>query len=90
VVWPGPAATQRVLLRILPAGPSGVGAEVHEGPWALLRVLQRRGWQRGSGAAPVAKLEVDGRALSVEVTADAPVGAALLDDLKRFRCPQAW
>ena len=90
LLWPGPAATQRVLLRILPAGPSGVGAEVHEGPWALLRVLQRRSWQRGDGASPVARLEVDGRSLSVEVTADAPVSAVLLDELKRFRCPEAW
>ena len=90
LLWPGPAATQRVLLRILPAGPSGVGAEVHEGPWALLRVLQRRGWQRGTGASSLARLEVDGRSLSVEVTADAPVGAGLLDELTRFRCPEAW
>jgi type VI secretion system protein ImpL len=90
LLWPGPAATQRVLLRILPAGPSGVGAEVHEGPWALLRVLQRRGWQGGSSASPLARLEVDGRSLSVEVTADAPVSANLLGELARFRCPDAW
>ena len=58
VQWPGPAATQRVLLRILPAGPSGVGAEAHEGPWALLRVLlaqrmaTRGRWRcRAGGAA---------------------------------------
>jgi len=90
LVWPGPAATQRVLLRILPAGPSGVGAEVHEGPWALLRVLQRHGWQRGAGAASMARLEVDGRSLKVEVSADGPVNAALLGELARFRCPEAW
>ncbi len=90
LVWPGPAATQRVLLRILPAGPSGVGAEVHEGPWALLRVLQRRGWQRGGGAVPVARLEVDGRSLSVEVVAEGPVPAGLIAELGRFRCPEPW
>ena len=90
VVWPGPAATQRVLLRILPAGPSDVGAEVHEGPWALLRVLQRHGWQRSNSAASLARLEVDGRVLSVEVTADAPVSAALLGELPKFRCPETW
>lgn len=90
LVWPGPAATQRVLMRILPAGPSGVAAEVHEGPWALLRVLQRRGWQRGAGASPIARLEVDGRSLSVQVSAEGPVSAALLGELARFRCPAAW
>jgi len=89
VVWPGPAATQRVLLRILPPGPSGVGAEAHEGPWSLLRVLSRSGWQRG-GAAPVARLVVDGRAMSLEVASDTPVNAAVLAELGNFRCPEAW
>jgi type VI secretion system protein ImpL len=96
VQWPGPAATQKVLLRILPAGPSGVGAEAHEGPWALLRVLSRSGWQRagsggaGAGAGPVARLVVDGRALNVEVTSDSSGNAGLLADLGSFRCPEAW
>lgn len=85
VTWPGPAATQRVVLRILPAGPSGVGAEVHEGPWALLRVLQRRG-----GAASTSRLTVDGRTLAVDVATEVPAGARLLDELARFRCPEAW
>jgi type VI secretion system protein ImpL len=87
MLWPGPAATQKVVLRILPAGPSGVGAEVHEGPWALLRVLQRHGLQRG-GATSAARLEVDGRSLRLEVKSDAPVSAALLGELGRFRCPE--
>ena len=92
VQWPGPAATQKVLLRILPPGPSGVGAEAHEGPWALLRVLSRSGWQRAGtgGAGPVARLVVDGRALSVEVASETPANAGLLADLGSFRCPEAW
>jgi type VI secretion system protein ImpL len=92
VQWPGPAATQKVLLRILPAGPSGVGAEAHEGPWALLRVLSRSGWQRAGagGAGPVARLVVDGRALNVEVTSETPANAGLLADLGSFHCPEAW
>ena len=92
VQWPGPAATQKVLLRILPAGPSGVGAEAHEGPWALLRVLSRSGWQRAGtgGAGPVARLVVDGRALNVEVASETPANAGLLADLGSFRCPEAW
>jgi type VI secretion system protein ImpL len=90
LVWPGPGATQKVLLRTLPAGPSGVGAEVHEGPWALLRVLQRRGWRRGSSGAAVARLDVDGRALDIEVATDGPVAVGLLNELARFRCPEPW
>jgi type VI secretion system protein ImpL len=90
IIWPGPAATQRVLLRILPAGPNGVGAELHEGPWALLRVLQRGGLQRGADGGVSARLAVDGRALKVEVGGDGTVPATLLGSLDQFRCPEAW
>lgn len=90
IVWPGPAATQRVLLRILPPGPGGVGAEVHEGPWALLRVLLRGGLQRGNGGATSSRLEVDGRALRVEVGTVGAGTPALLGMLGQFRCPEAW
>ena len=87
LLWPGPAATQKVVLRILPAGPNGIGAEVHEGPWALLRVLQRDGTAGPRGAARVA---VDGRALQLDLQAEAPASAALLGELGRFRCPEPW
>jgi len=92
LVWPGPAATQRVLLRTLPAGPNGVSAEVHDGPWALLRVMQRRGISRSGGGAALGRMEVDGRSLSLELTASgAGTGAAgLLGELWRFRCPEPW
>ena len=91
LLWPGPAATQKVVLRILPAGPSGVGAEVHEGPWALLRVLQRDGPLRPAAArTAAARVAVDGRALQLDVQADAPASVALLGELGRFRCPEPW
>ncbi|WP_284618010.1 type VI secretion system membrane subunit TssM [Aquabacterium humicola] len=91
LLWPGPAATQKVVLRILPAGPSGVGAEVHEGPWALLRVLQRHGLARGDAArSALARVEVDGRALQLDVQAEGAANIALLGELSRFRCPEPW
>jgi type VI secretion system protein ImpL len=91
LLWPGPAATQKVVLRILPAGPSGVGAEVHEGPWALLRVLQRDGALRpGAARTAAARVAVDGRALQLDVQAEGPGSVALLNDLGRFRCPEPW
>lgn len=91
LLWPGPAATQKVVLRILPAGPSGVGAEVHEGPWALLRVLQRDGALRpGAARTAAARVAVDGRALQLDVQAEAPGSVALLGELGRFRCPEPW
>ena len=91
LLWPGPAATQKVVMRILPAGPSGVGAEVHEGPWALLRVLQREGALRPGAARTVAaRVAVDGRALQLDVQAEGPGSVALLGELGRFRCPEPW
>jgi type VI secretion system protein ImpL len=91
LLWPGPAATQKVVLRILPAGPSGIGAEVHEGPWALLRVLQRDGALRpGAARTATARVAVDGRAMQLDVQAEAPASAALLGELGRFRCPEPW
>ena len=91
LTWPGPAATQKVVLRILPAGPGGIGAKVHEGPWALLRVLQRDGALRSVGrAGAVARVAVDGRALQLDMQAEAPASAAVLGELGRFRCPEPW
>jgi type VI secretion system protein ImpL len=90
LLWPGPAATQRVLMRIFPAGPSGVDAEVHEGPWALLRVLRTANDGRPTGGAPAVQLAVDGRRLNLEAATDAPVAAGLLGELTSFRCPEGW
>lgn len=89
VVWPGPGATQRVVLRILPPSPAGVGAEVHEGPWALLRVLHGTDSPRGApGSESSARLEVDGRSLSVQVALEGAAGASLLGELAHLRCPE--
>ncbi len=85
VVWPGPGATQKVVMRILPPSPGGVGAEVHEGPWALLRVLRRA----DAGGGTSARMEVDGRALTVQVALEGAAGASLLGELSRLRCPEA-
>ncbi|MEJ8847798.1 type VI secretion system membrane subunit TssM [Variovorax rhizosphaerae] len=91
LVWPGPASTQKVLLRILPPGPSGVGAEVHEGAFAWVRVLLRSDWQGARGAPARLSLVVDTRKLDVEASAAAGTDADIwtLRDLVRFRCPPA-
>jgi type VI secretion system protein ImpL len=91
LLWPGPASTQKVLLRILPPAPSGVGAEVHEGPFAWVRVLLRSEWKGKPGAPARLALAVDTRALEVEASAIGAPDADLwtLRELGRFRCPQA-
>lgn len=88
LAWPGPASTQKVLLRILPPGPAGVGAEIHEGPFAWLRVLLRNDWEGERGAPARLRFVVDTRALGVEASAAIPdADIWTLQELARFSCP---
>ena len=91
LLWPGPASTQKVLMRILPPGPAGVGAEIHEGPFAWLRVLLRGDWKGERGAPARLAFVVDTRTLEVEASASGAPDADIwtLRELARFRCPQA-
>ncbi|VTU22517.1 type VI secretion system membrane subunit TssM [Variovorax sp. RA8] len=91
LVWPGPASTQKVLMRILPPGPTGVAAEVHEGAFAWIRVLLRSEWKGEPGAPARLALAVDTRTLDVEASAAGAPEADIwtLRELARFRCPQA-
>ncbi|MDM0108089.1 type VI secretion system membrane subunit TssM [Variovorax sp. J22R24] len=91
LAWPGPATTQKVLIRILPPGPSGVGAEIHEGPFAWLRVLLRADWKGERGAPARLALAVDTRTLDVEASASGASDADIwtLRELARFRCPRS-
>ncbi|HEY2254897.1 MAG TPA: type VI secretion system membrane subunit TssM [Variovorax sp.] len=93
LVWPGPASTQKVLMRILPPGPTGVGVEIHEGPFAWLRVLLRGDWKGARGGPARMAFVVDTRALDVEASASGAPDADIwtLQELARFRCPPtAW
>ncbi|VTU24233.1 type VI secretion protein IcmF [Variovorax sp. PBL-H6] len=91
LVWPGPASTLKVLMRILPPGPGGVGAEVHEGAFAWVRVLLRSEWKGERSAPARLALVVDTRTLEVEASAAGAPEADIwtLRELARFRCPQA-
>jgi type VI secretion system protein ImpL len=88
LTWPGPASTQRVLMRILPPGPAGVSAELHEGPFALLRVL--RGSWRGSGGASAALHRGLAHAARREPRRRRPrADVWTLRELAQFTCPNA-
>jgi type VI secretion system protein ImpL len=91
LLWPGPASTQKVLMRILPPGPAGVGAEIHEGPFAWVRVLLRGEWKGERGAPARLAFVVDTRTLAVEAAASSAPDADIwtLREMARFRCPQA-
>ncbi|SCK24514.1 type VI secretion system protein ImpL [Variovorax sp. HW608] len=93
LVWPGPASTQKVLMRVLPPGPTGVGAEIHEGPFAWVRVLLRGDWKGARGAPALLTFAVDTRTLDVEASAAGTPDADIwtLRDLAAFHCPQtSW
>jgi type VI secretion system protein ImpL len=91
LAWPGPASTQKVIMRILPPGAAGVGAEVHEGPLAWVRVLLRGDWKGTRGEPARLAFVVDRRTLEVDATASPSPDADIwtLQELARFRCPQA-
>jgi len=91
LAWPGPASTQKVLMRVLPPGPTGVGAEIHEGPFAWLRVLLRNDWKGERGAPARLTFVVDTRTLDVEASAAGAPDADVwtLRELSAFHCPQA-
>lgn len=91
LAWPGPASTQKVLMRVLPPGPTGVGAEIHEGPFAWLRVLLHGDWKGERGAPARLTFVVDTRTLDVEASAAGAPDADVwtLRELAGFHCPQA-
>ena len=65
----GTGSTQKVLMRILPPGPAGVGAEVHQGPFAWASGPVARRLEGGTGRACAARFVVDTRTLDVEASA---------------------
>ena len=77
-------------MRILPPGPTGIGAEVHEGPFAWVRVLLRGDWKGERGAPARLAFVVDSRTLDVEASAPGGPEADVwtLRELAGFRCPQ--
>jgi type VI secretion system protein ImpL len=84
MTWPGPAASQRVTLRA-----RGLPGEVHEGPWALLRVLSREPWERGdSPGSSRISVAVAGRRLLLDLSLPGQASIAQLAGLASFRCPE--
>jgi len=89
VQWPGPRATGQVRLTIEPTPPSGRAGLLHEGPWALLRLLDGARIERGrEPERTVATFEVDGRLARFEFTAAGVDSPFRLPELEQFRCPE--
>ena len=88
LAWPGPARSEQVVLRVLPAGAGDGRAVSHAGPWAWLRVLRAYpGPRPADDGTWRVRLEVEGPGLVADVRSLAPPPATLLARLSQFQCP---
>lgn len=87
VLWPGPGRG-RVVLRMVRAGEdAGPGFEF-EGPWALLRLLDRVRIEPGATPDRVRLVfDVQGRRARFEVRSASPQNPLLRRELEQFQCP---
>jgi type VI secretion system protein ImpL len=85
VRWPGPRGTGVVRVSAQPAGSTGM---VSEGPWAMMRLLERVALQPGSGPEKFrATFDIDGRRAVFDITASSVRSPLRLAELRTFACP---
>jgi type VI secretion system protein ImpL len=84
--WPGPGAGR---VRLQTSGPGGPGTSyVFEGPWALLRLLDRVRIEPGREPERFALVfDIEGRKARFEARGT-PLNPALREELERFQCPK--
>jgi type VI secretion system protein ImpL len=86
VQWPGPKGAFQVRLQATPSMSSG--SQAFEGPWALLRLLDRAQLQPTSQSEKMlATFNVEGRTAQFEVTSASVQNPLRLPELNEFRCP---
>ena len=88
--WPGPGAAQsgRVHLQLTPAGGSAGPGHVFQGPWALLRLLDRVRNDPGASAdRTVLSFDVEGRKARFEARSLAALNPIARQELEQFQCP---
>ena len=87
VQWPGPRGSNQVRLQVFEQS-GATGGFMTEGPWALHRLFDRA--SLSSGRAPeqmVASFTVDGKPLSLRVTAGSIRNPFRLPQMESFSCP---
>ena len=88
VTWPGPRGGSVAGITANPRIRPDTSTLVAEGPWALLRLIDRaRVTSTSSANRNVADFVFDGRHAALELTSGNHSGLQLLDLLRRFRCP---
>jgi type VI secretion system protein ImpL len=87
--WPGPADGGRVHLQLVPsAGAAGPG-HAFQGPWALLRLLDRVRSEPGPTPERWRLLfDVEGRKARFEVRAHGALNPIARQELEQFQCPK--
>ena len=88
VTWPGPAGggRSRVQLQITPGAGGGYA---FEGPWALLRLIERVRVESGTSADKmVLAFDVEGRKARFEVRSPNGPNPLLRKELEQFQCPK--
>jgi type VI secretion system protein ImpL len=88
IQWPGPKGTQQVRLQATAAGGAPAGNLLFEGPWALLRLLDKAQMQPTSQPEKMlATFTLDGRKAQFEVISGSVQNPLKLSELEQFRCP---
>jgi len=88
VQWPGPGGSQQIRMEVVAAG-SGTPMRLSiEGPWALMRLMDRATIEPSSQPERFrARFVFDGKPVVLEVTASSVDNPLRLGALARFRCP---
>jgi len=86
--WPGPGPG-RVQLQAAAPGAAGGAKYAFEGPWALLRLLERVRVEPGASAnRAVLVFDVEGRKARLEASSPQGPLAIALPELEQFQCPR--
>ena len=88
VTWPGLHTTNQVRLNVTPAPPPGTPDLVFEGPWALLRMIDRLKLETTSAPERfIATFNIAQHPARFEVSATSVRNPLTMPELRDFRCP---
>jgi type VI secretion system protein ImpL len=90
--WPGPQGPKQVSIRLEPPSASGVSGMREDGPWALLRILDRAAQIEGTEQPGryLVTFDIGGRQAQWELRASSARNPFRLPALVEFRCPRSF
>ena len=89
IQWPGQKGTSQIRIEVSPPSPTGnPSGQVFDGPWALLRMLDRAQLQHTNHPDKMmATWNIDGRKAQFEISSASVQNPMRLTELQQFRCP---